>query len=161
MQDVSTADAEAHRVHRSTMIRIALKRAYDPPSRADGQRFLVDRLWPRGKTKESLQLTAWLKDLAPSNELRQWFHERPAQWLAFRKRYFAELAEPAAMAALEQLYAALAPGKRVTLVYASKNDQRNNAVVLKELIEGARKPPTGTGPLRDSGQRRARAARRP
>lgn len=65
------------------------------------------------------------------------------------------------MAALEQLYSALAPGKRVTLVYSSKNDTHNNAVVLKELIEGARKPPTGTGPIRESGQRRARAAQRP
>ena len=140
---------------------VALKRAYDPPSVRDGKRFLVDRLWPRGKTKDAMQLAAWLRDLAPSNELRKWFHARPTQWSAFRKRYLEELTSPQAMAALEQLYSALAPGKRVTLVYSSKNDTHNNAVVLKELIEGARKPPTGTGPIRESGQRRARAAQRP
>lgn len=140
---------------------VALKRAYDPPSRSDGKRFLVDRLWPRGKTKDALQLEAWLRDLAPSNQLRKWYHARPAQWPAFRKRYLEELNSPEAMAALEQLYNAITPGKRVTLVYGSKNDTQNNAVVLKELIEGARKPPTGTGPVREAGQRRARAAQRP
>jgi uncharacterized protein YeaO (DUF488 family) len=139
---------------------VVLKRAYDPPSRSDGKRFLVDRLWPRGVKKEALQLTAWLRDLAPSNELRKWFHERPAQRLTFRKRYLAELCAPEAMAAMEQLYAALTPGKRVTLVYASKNEEYNNATVLKELIEGARKPPTGTGPVREARQRGARSAQR-
>lgn len=139
---------------------VALKRAYDPPSPRDGKRFLVDRLWPRGVKKEALQLTAWLRDLAPSNELRKWFHERPAQRLGFRKRYLAELCTPEAMAAMEQLYAALTPGKRVTLVYASKNEEYNNATVLKELIEGARKPPTGTGPVREARQRGARSAQR-
>jgi uncharacterized protein YeaO (DUF488 family) len=139
---------------------VALKRAYEPPSRKDGKRFLVDRLWPRGVRKDDLHLEAWLRDLAPSNELRKWFHERPAQWLLFRKRYLAELTTPEAMAALEQLYAALAPGKQVTLVYSSKNEEHNNAVVLKELIEGARKPPTGTGPVKAAAQGRARAARR-
>lgn len=138
---------------------VSLKRAYDPPSRNDGKRFLVDRLWPRGIRKEDLKIEAWLRDLAPSDELRKWFHARPAQWLLFRKRYLAELEAPAAMAALEQLYDALVPGRRVTLVYSSKNHQHNNAVVLKELIEGARKPPTGTGPVREAGARRARAQR--
>jgi uncharacterized protein YeaO (DUF488 family) len=140
---------------------VALKRAYDPPSRNDGKRFLVDRLWPRGLKKDTLQLEAWLRDLAPSDELRKWFHERPAQRLLFRKRYFAELAAPAALVALEQLYAALAKGKRITLVYSSKNEDFNNAVVLKELIDGTRKPPTGTGPIREVAQRRSRAAQRP
>ena len=140
-------------------MKVSLKRAYDPPSRTDGKRFLVDRLWPRGKTKDALQLEAWLRDLAPSNELRKWYHARPAQWLLFRKRYLEELNAPEATAALEQLYGALTAGNRVTLVYASKNDTHNNAVVLKELIEGARKPPTGTGPIREAGQRRARAQR--
>jgi uncharacterized protein YeaO (DUF488 family) len=140
---------------------VSLKRAYDPPSRSDGKRFLVDRLWPRGITKDALHLEAWLRDLAPSDELRKWYHARPTQWLAFRKRYLEELNKPEALAALEQLYAALAPGKRVTLVYSAKNEERNNAVVLKELLEGARKPPTGTGPVREAAQRRARAAVRP
>jgi uncharacterized protein YeaO (DUF488 family) len=140
---------------------IAVKRAYDPPSRSDGKRFLVDRLWPRGVKKEALQIEAWLRDLAPSDELRKWFHDRPAQWLTFRKRYIEELSKPAALNALEQLYDAIAPGRKVTLVYSSKNEEHNNAVVLKELIDGARKPPTGTGPVREAGQRRARAAQRP
>lgn len=140
---------------------VVLKRAYDPPSRTDGKRFLVDRLWPRGRTKDALRLDAWLRDLAPSNELRKWYHERPTQWPAFRKRYLEELHTPEATAALEQLYAAVTPANRVTLVYASKNDTHNNAVVLKELLEGARKPPTGTGPVREAGQRKARAAQRP
>lgn len=138
---------------------VALKRAYDPPSRNDGKRFLVDRLWPRGVKKDALQLEAWLRDLAPSDELRKWYHERPTQWPVFRKRYLDELNTPEATAALEQLYSAL--GGRVTLVYSSKNETHNNAVVLKQLIEGARKPPTGTGPVRAATQRRARAAQRP
>lgn len=140
---------------------IAVKRAYDPPSSSDGKRFLVDRLWPRGVKKGALQIEAWLRDLAPSDELRKWFHARPSQWLMFRKRYIEELSQPAALNALEQLYSAIAPGRKVTLVYSSKNEEHNNAVVLKELIEGARKPPTGTGPVREAGQRRARAAQRP
>ncbi len=141
-------------------MKVAVKRAYDPPSRTDGKRFLVDRLWPRGVKKDALEIEAWLRDLAPSDQLRKWFHARPSQWLAFRKRYLEELAAPKAMSALDQLYEAVAPGKRVTLVYSSKNEERNNAVVLKELIEGARKPPTGTGPVRAAGQRRAAAQRR-
>lgn len=142
------------------LMKVDVKRAYDPPSRNDGKRFLVDRLWPRGIKKENLRIEAWLRDLAPSDALRKWYHARPTQWLAFRKRYLEELAAPEAMAALEQLYQALDNGKTVTLVYSAKNEERNNAVVLKELIEGARKPPTGTGPVRDAGQRRARAAQR-
>ena len=139
---------------------VSLKRAYDPPASRDGQRFLVDRLWPRGLRKDQLKLQAWLRDLAPSTALRQWFHARPSQWPVFRKRYLEELSAPEALAALEQLYAALAAGKHVTLVYSAKNAERNNAVVLKELIEGARKPPTGTGPVREASQRRARSAAR-
>ena len=137
---------------------VQLKRAYESPSQGDGKRFLVDRLWPRGVTKNALKIEAWLKDLAPSDELRKWFHERPSQWGVFRRRYLEELNAPEAEAALERLYEALGPGKRVTLVYSAKNVERNNAVVLKELIEGARKPPTGTGPVKEAaGQKRARA----
>lgn len=136
---------------------IILKRAYDPPSETDGKRYLVDRLWPRGLKKEELGLAAWLRDLAPSTELRKWFHERPAQWPAFRKCYLRELASPKAQAALQKLYAA-GESSPVTLVFSSKNEERNNAVVLKELLEGARKPPTGTGPLRAASQKRMRAA---
>jgi uncharacterized protein YeaO (DUF488 family) len=124
---------------------VGLKRAYDKPSAADGARVLVDRLWPRGISKDSARLTAWLKDLAPSDELRKWYHARPTMWMAFRKRYLEELRDPEAAAALAQLYDLVASGKQVTLVFATKNVERNNAVVLKELLEGMRKPPHSTG----------------
>ena len=77
---------------------VALKRAYDAASASDGLRVLVDRLWPRGISRDEARIDAWLRDLAPSDELRRWFHARPAQWLAFRKRYLEELHEPSAAA---------------------------------------------------------------
>jgi uncharacterized protein YeaO (DUF488 family) len=125
---------------------VALKRAYEKPSAADGQRVLVDRLWPRGVTKEDAQIRAWLRDLAPSDQLRRWFHARPAQWPKFRDRYLKELSEPAAARALVDLYDLARRYKRLTLVYASKNLEHNNAVVLKELLDGMRKPPHSSGP---------------
>lgn len=135
---------------------IGLKRAYDRPSVADGARILVDRLWPRGITKQAAHLDAWLKDLAPSNDLRRWFHLRPAQWLMFRKRYLQELAAPAATEQLQQLYDLTRRRKKVTLVFASENADRNNAVVLKELLEGMRKPPHSSGPVRAAAAGRVR-----
>ncbi len=140
---------------------IALKRAYDRASLSDGARVLVDRLWPRGVTKQAAEIDAWLKDLAPSNELRRWYHQRPAQWLQFRKRYLNELVQPAADAALQQLYDLARRRKKVTLVFSSRNLERNNAVVLKELLEGMRKPPNSSGPMRAAaaGRARQRAAR--
>ncbi len=104
----------------------------------------------------------WLRDLAPSNELRKWFHAQPDQWLAFRKRYLKELANPEAEKDLQKLYKLAHKRKRVTLLYASKNEKRNNAVVLKDLLDGMRKPPTGTGPgaLRSMRTREAAVRRR-
>ena len=125
---------------------IALKRVYDDPMPSDGTRVLVDRLWPRGLTKERAALDAWLRDLAPSNELRNWFHAHREQWSAFRKRYLHELSDPAAAEDLEKLYRLTHEEKKVTLLYGSKNEEQNNAVVLKDLLEGMRKPPSGTGP---------------
>src|SRR5271169_181361 len=125
---------------------VALKRVYDPPSRTDGARVLVDRLWPRGLTKAAAALDQWMRDLAPSDELRQWFHARPDRWLNFRKKYLRELSEPEAEEELRQLYQLAHKRKRLTLLFASKNETHNNAVVLKELLDGMRKPPTGTGP---------------
>jgi uncharacterized protein YeaO (DUF488 family) len=139
---------------------ISLKRVYEKPSRADGTRVLVDRLWPRGLTKESAATDAWLRDIAPSNELRKWFHAHSDAWPEFRKRYLKELSGPAASNALQHLYALVQKGK-VTLLYASKNEDRNNATVLKELLEGARKPPTGTGPSAARAMRGRQAARAP
>jgi uncharacterized protein YeaO (DUF488 family) len=127
---------------------VLLKRVYERPSLSDGKRVLVDRLWPRGLTKAQAQLDRWLRDLAPSDELRRWFHERPQYFNVFRKRYLKELAQPDSMKALEELYALVEASKKVTLVYASKNTDCNNASVLKELLEGMRKPPSSSGPAR-------------
>jgi uncharacterized protein YeaO (DUF488 family) len=126
--------------------RIQVKRIYAKSARTDGTRVLVDRLWPRGVSKDRAALDAWLRDLAPSDGLRQWFHARPETWLTFRKRYLKELGQPEAAEALDELYRLADQRKPLTLLFASKNETYNNAVVLKELLEGMRKPPTGTGP---------------
>jgi uncharacterized protein YeaO (DUF488 family) len=108
-------------------------------------RVLVDRLWPRGLKKEDAAVKLWLRELAPSDELRHWFHANPGAWRMFRKRYLKELVGEAASAAVEKLHH-LAEGKRrVTLLYASRNEEYNNAVVLKQLLEGMRKPPSSVG----------------
>ncbi len=139
---------------------ISLKRAYEKASLSDGARVLVDRLWPRGLKKEAARIDHWLRDLAPSNGLRRWFHARPAQWPLFRKKYLKELNQPEASQDLEELYELAERRKNVTLVFASKNEEHNNAVVLKELLEGMRKPPNSTGPLRAAaGAIRARRRR--
>jgi uncharacterized protein YeaO (DUF488 family) len=140
---------------------VAIKRVYEPPLRQDGRRVLVDRLWPRGLTKADAALDAWLRDLAPSDALRRWYHARPDEWPMFRKRYFKELAQPEAQESLRQLYQFVHQKKRVTLVFASKNETHNNATVLKELLEGRRKPPSGTGPdVAQSARARKAAVRR-
>jgi uncharacterized protein YeaO (DUF488 family) len=115
---------------------------------ADGLRVLVDRLWPRGVTKNKAAIDEWLRDLAPSDSLRQWFHSNTLAWNVFRKRYLHELNEPKASAALEHLYDLARRRKKVTLVYSARNEERNNAVVLKELLEGMRKPPSSSGPAK-------------
>ncbi len=138
-------------------MKVVLKRVYDPPSRGDGARVLVDRLWPRGISKESARLTEWLKDIAPSDELRKWFHARPSQWLAFKKRYIEELRSPEASSALERLHYLAESHAKLTLLFASRNLEHNNATVLKDLLEGMRKPPTGSGPVRAVARGRARA----
>jgi uncharacterized protein YeaO (DUF488 family) len=111
---------------------IQLKRAYDPASKSDGARYLVERLWPRGVKKESLPVEAWLKDVAPSTELRQWFAHDPSKWTEFRRRYFEEL--NANSQAWQPLLSAARRG-RVTLVYSSHDTEHNNAVALKEFLE--------------------------
>lgn len=124
---------------------VVLKRVYEKASTRDGYRVLVDRLWPRGLSKEAAKVDLWLKDIAPSNELRQWFHERRSQWIAFRERYVEELSEPEKMAAFEQLLLLVKARKAVTLLFASTDMEHNNAVVLKELLDGRKKPPRSTG----------------
>jgi len=111
---------------------IQTKRVYDLPSSSDGARFLVDRLWPRGMKKEALKVDAWLKDAAPSNELRKWSHHDPARWPEFRKRYAAELA--AHPQAWKPLLERAVEGT-ITLLYSAHDDQRNNAVALKLFLE--------------------------
>jgi uncharacterized protein YeaO (DUF488 family) len=125
---------------------VAVKRVYEKAERTDGRRVLVDRLWPRGLSKRRAALDAWLRDLAPSDALRKWLHASPGAWAAFRKRYLKELARPEAVEALSELYRLARSRKRLTLLFASRNAERNNAVVLKDLLNGMRKPPTGTGP---------------
>jgi uncharacterized protein YeaO (DUF488 family) len=126
-------------------MRVVAKRVYEPASPSDGVRVLVDRLWPRGLSKESAGVKFWLRDLAPSTELRQWYHANPEHWNLFKKRYLKELFVPRAAAAVDKLYQ-LATGKpTLTLLYASRNEERNNATVLKELLEGSRKPPSSVG----------------
>ncbi len=137
---------------------IVVKRVYETASRNDGARVLVDRLWPRGLTKERAAVDEWLRDLAPSDELRRWYHARPEQWQNFRKKYLKELSQPEAEDALLRLYQLAHKRKRLTLLFASKNETNNNAVVLKELLDGMRKPPTGTGPGAVRGMRKHEAA---
>lgn len=111
---------------------ISLKRAYAEPSNTDGYRVLVDRVWPRGVTRERLQLDAWVKELAPSTELRKWFAHDPEKWKQFKRKYFSELDE--CSEEVGRLLEMLATG-RVTLVYSARNDKFNNAIALKEYIE--------------------------
>ena len=111
---------------------IQTKRAYDEPAAADGKRYLVDALWPRGLKKESLKLDGWIKEVAPSRELRQRFHHDPNKWQEFRRRYFAELdSKPESWAAL----AKTAQKSSVTLVYGARDTDHNNAIALSEYLK--------------------------
>ena len=140
---------------------VALKRVYEPAKRNDGVRVLVDRLWPRGLTKERAAVHEWMRDLAPSDGLRKWFHAQPDHWQVFRKKYLKELAHPEAETELRKLYGLAHKKKQLTLLFASKNQERNNATVLKDLLDGMRKPPTGTGPAgAGASQKRDAAVRR-
>ena len=114
---------------------ILLKRVYDPPSKTDGTRLLVERLWPRGMKKESLQLDGWLRDVAPSTELRKWFSHDPAKWPEFQRRYRAELdSHPEAW---KPILAATKQGQ-VTLLFSSKDAEHNNVVALKDYLDSRR-----------------------
>ncbi|HLY41114.1 MAG TPA: DUF488 family protein [Terracidiphilus sp.] len=111
---------------------IKIKRAYEAPEAGDGARFLVDRLWPRGITKNALAIESWVKDVAPSNELRHWYHHDLDQWAEFRKRYFGELrAHPDACLPLLEA----ARKGTITLLFSSRQMEHNNAVALKEFLE--------------------------
>ena len=116
--------------------RLKLKRAYEAPARGDGTRILVDRLWPRGLSKEKAALNHWIKDIAPSAELRKWFGHDPARWDEFRRRYAAEVHQHSDL--LEQLRS-LARTGTLTLVYSAHDEEHNDAVELRELILEANK----------------------
>lgn len=111
---------------------IKLKRAYDAPSKEDGARILVDRLWPRGITKADLKIDLWLKEVAPSTNLRKWFSHDPEKWNEFQKKYESELKEN--LEALQPIMQTLQHGC-VTLVYAAKDIEHNDAVCLKHFLE--------------------------
>lgn len=108
-----------------------LKRAYDAPSEQDGMRILVDRVWPRGMSKEKIKIDLWLKDVAPSKDLREWFGHDPAKWTEFQKRYKHELGGNAAYAQLKDI---VQKEKMVTFVFGAADTERNQAVALKEFL---------------------------
>ena len=111
---------------------VQIKRANLPAAKSDGARILIDRLWPRGQSKDKLQLTAWVKDIAPSTELRKWFGHDPEKWEAFRKRYRTELdANPEAVEALQEL---LREHPKATLLFMAHDEKHCNAVVLAEYL---------------------------
>ena len=111
---------------------VALKRVYNEPAESDGTRILVDRLWPRGLTKEKAKIDVWLKEIAPSTELRKWFNHEPNKWPEFKKRYQAEMdSNPDAISTLKKH---VADGK-VTIVYGAKDEEHNDAVVIKQYLD--------------------------
>lgn len=114
---------------------IKLKRAYEPPSKDDGERILVERLWPRGLTKDRAQIDLWLKDISPSPDLRKWFGHDSKKWNEFRKRYLQEVAKKTE---LVKLLKQKSRGKTITFVYAARDVERNSAAVLKTYL-GRRK----------------------
>ncbi len=111
---------------------IAIKRVYEAPAEGDGYRVLIDRLWPRGLKKEALAMDVWAKELAPSTELRQWFGHDPARWDEFRQRYAAELD---GSASVWQALARRSTQEPVTLLYGARDEEHNDAVALKALME--------------------------
>lgn len=112
-------------------MKLGIKRVYDPPAKADGLRILVDRLWPRGPSKQGAKIDHWFRDVAPSGRLRKWFPHDLARWDEFRKRYVRELdRSPEAVAELRKLLSR----RRATLLFAAKDAEHNNAVVLREYL---------------------------
>ena len=113
-----------------------MKRVYEPVSESDGERILVDRFWPRGLSKEVARISLWLRDIAPTDELRKWYAHDEAKWLEFRKRYFSELSGKSDLIAtiLEK-----AKKENVTLLFSTKAERNNNAVALREYVEEKRR----------------------
>lgn len=122
---------------------IRIKRVYEPAGEDDGLRVLVDRLWPRGLTKEKAKVDLWLKEIAPSDPLRRWFAHEPARWEAFQRKYLEELGGKKELAL--ELMSKSGSGP-VTLLYGAKDTERNQAVVLKGYLEALAKRPGKSGP---------------
>ena len=116
------------------MVDFRIKRIYEPAAAADGTRILVDRVWPRGVSKEEAAVDVWLKEVAPSTELRKWFGHEPERFGAFRERYLEELKENPAV---DELKALAADHEVVTLLYGAKDEVHNQAVILQELLQRA------------------------
>ncbi|MBM7688398.1 MarR family transcriptional regulator [Enterococcus ureilyticus] len=114
---------------------IQIKRAYEQIAPTDGYRVLVDRLWPRGMSKEKEHLDLWLKEIAPSNELRKWFNHEADKFPVFKKKYLTELQSDETQSALQELLDITRKYPVITLVYSAKDEKFNNAVILKELLE--------------------------
>jgi uncharacterized protein YeaO (DUF488 family) len=113
--------------------KIHIKRIYEPPAASDGTRILVDRLWPRGVARAEARIDAWIKDVAPSDALRRWYSHDPEKWREFRARYIAELKHNLAAVELQDI---AAKSKTLTLLFAAKDNLRNNAKVLQEFLSG-------------------------
>lgn len=114
------------------LLDLRIKRVYDPVDSEDGFRVLIDRLWPRGLSKERAKLDLWLKEIAPSTELRQWFNHDPAKWPEFRQRYFSEL--DSREEEVKEIRARAEKG-RVTLLYAARDTEHNQALVLRDYLQ--------------------------
>lgn len=114
--------------------KVQIKRAYDAPARGDGYRVLVDRMWPRGVRKEALHVHEWAKDLAPSTKLRQWFGHDPKRWEQFQERYESELTGPRSEAEVKHVVDAARDYAVLTLVYSAKDEEHNQAVVLRRVF---------------------------
>lgn len=112
---------------------VRIRRAYEEPGPDDGRRVLVDRVWPRGRSRDDLRLDAWERDLAPSGDLRRWFGHDPSRWEAFHERYRAELASASRSRLLDELAEQARQG-RVTLVYGARDTEHNQAVVIAEAL---------------------------
>jgi uncharacterized protein YeaO (DUF488 family) len=115
-------------------MKVSIKRVYEKPDAADGFRVLVDRLWPRGVSKEHADVDEWLKDVGPSDDLRKWFGHVPDRFGEFATRYRAELADGAALSSLKAI---VADHENVTLVYSAKDEEHNQAVVLRDVLQNA------------------------
>ncbi len=117
------------------MMAVRVKRIYDPYDKADGIRVLVDRLWPRGISKDKAFVDEWFKEVAPSDKLRKWFGHEPARWKEFRRRYRKELQSPEQQALIRKLRA-IARRNTVTILFAARDEEHNNARILGEILRG-------------------------